>query len=528
VRARRRWRRADAGPRALPEGWLTQDAAAPDPVVLGTLDGDGRPTVDRRGVLTVSGGAWQLDWWVGAADGWAVPAHQKPTAIGQRRLDGMPVVETSMRIPGGQAVHRTWCVRSGSADWCVVEVENRSRDAVAVALAVRPAHGVERIGYEGTIASVDGLPLVFARKPAHAATGSAAAGDAAEVVLASAATAAEPFTVSCRDGLANAAFIFPLAHTATLRVAVLAGGTGTVDLAALPDAETVARGWRAHLDAAARIDLPDPALAAVVDACRTAALLEPVPACLGGLDRWGHLDAADAAFAAHPGPFGIAEAEAVARHALLRDDGALLDDHLVLLAKAAHEHGEEREGAVDAIAAALDLADQADAATACRALPAATARTAPAHDRWARLDELVATASPVGTWADGSLARAAEVLDLAGAALAGDGAAGVDLAPRWPAAWLGQPAEAHGLPTRWGRASWAVRWHGARPALLWEVAGPAPAVRAPGLDPSWSSDRPSGEALLGTIEPAGGLPGVVRPLPGPGQAPPEGEGGDFT
>jgi hypothetical protein len=40
-----------------------------------------------------------------------------------------------------------------------------------------------------------------------------------------------------------------------------------------------------------------------------------------------------------------------------------------------------------------------------------------------------------------------------------------------------------------------VRWHGARPALLWDVP-PGTRVRAPALDPTWSSTKASSEALL--------------------------------
>jgi hypothetical protein len=51
-----------------------------------------------------------------------------------------------------------------------------------------------------------------------------------------------------------------------------------------------------------------------------------------------------------------------------------------------------------------------------------------------------------------------------------------------------------------------VRWHGPRPALLWECEG-AGRIRAPGLDPAWSTDEPRGDALLaphpltGSVEP---------------------------
>jgi hypothetical protein len=86
-----------------------------------------------------------------------------------------------------------------------------------------------------------------------------------------------------------------------------------------------------------------------------------------------------------------------------------------------------------------------------------------------------------------------------------DGA--VDLWHLVPPAWLGQGVEVHDAPTPAGALSYAVRWHGARPALLWDA--PAGVVlRAPGLDPSWSSGEVKGEALLAPVEPAGGLPGV--------------------
>ncbi len=72
------------------------------------------------------------------------------------------------------------------------------------------------------------------------------------------------------------------------------------------------------------------------------------------------------------------------------------------------------------------------------------------------------------------------------------------LAPEPPVA--GQPLEVHGAPTRCGFVSFAVRWHGERPALLWDVQPEPDSLRmvAPALDPAWSTGEPSGEALLGS------------------------------
>ena len=71
----------------------------------------------------------------------------------------------------------------------------------------------------------------------------------------------------------------------------------------------------------------------------------------------------------------------------------------------------------------------------------------------------------------------------------------IDILPGFRAEWLGQSIAAHDVPLRNGRCSFAVRWHGARPALLWDVPT-GMRVRAPALDPLWSSTKASSEALL--------------------------------
>lgn len=85
----------------------------------------------------------------------------------------------------------------------------------------------------------------------------------------------------------------------------------------------------------------------------------------------------------------------------------------------------------------------------------------------------------------------------------------VRFAAHWPTAWLGQPVEVHDVPSSIGAVSWAVRWHGERPALLWEVEphrpdSPPPTVTAPGLDPSFAATGWQGETLLAPMPaPAG-------------------------
>ncbi|MGQ0823640.1 MAG: hypothetical protein ACT4OX_01185 [Actinomycetota bacterium] len=71
----------------------------------------------------------------------------------------------------------------------------------------------------------------------------------------------------------------------------------------------------------------------------------------------------------------------------------------------------------------------------------------------------------------------------------------VALLPGFRPEWLGQPIAATDVPVDGGVASFALRWHGARPALLWDAPA-GTSLCAPALDDSWSTTEPAGEALL--------------------------------
>jgi hypothetical protein len=66
----------------------------------------------------------------------------------------------------------------------------------------------------------------------------------------------------------------------------------------------------------------------------------------------------------------------------------------------------------------------------------------------------------------------------------------------------GVDLEVHDAPTRHGRVSFALRWHGEHPALLWELTpdpdarSRAVTLRVPVLAPGWSTTEPVGETLL--------------------------------
>jgi hypothetical protein len=364
---------------------------------IGNLESRWRPVVGSRGLLEAQPGGWTLDWWIGAEDQWHVPAGAPSARVRQGLVGAAPVVETAIRVPGGEAVHRAYAVRAPD-ELAVVEVENRSRVPFAVALVLRSRDNVEL--RDDTTVTVGGAPaLLLPRRPAQLAV----------------------------TGGELAVLVFPLPHTATLRTAVpLDAVRYDVRVASLPSAEQVANGWALHGRGAMRLVLPDDRLQEAYDAtCRFLLLL--------GVDR----------------------------------------------------------------------------------VPRRSTRT------W---ESLLATASPTWTWSDGNgdgydTRTASAFVAAVRESLVHEQGRTLALLRVVPDAWLGQGVEVHDAPTRHGALSYAVRWHGARPALLWQLdrtRGRRPVtITAPGLDPTWSTTETSGDALLAPVEPPGGLPKVYGAPPEP-------------
>ena len=265
---------------------------------VGNVDSVWEAIVDPRGLVTPWNDGWSLDWWIGADDRWHVPARD--TAVRQRLLGAAPVVETAMRVPGGDAIHRAYGIRTSSVDGgdelVVVEIENASSSPIAVALAIRPYNPeglsvIERIELHDTTVTVDGrVSLLLPRRPSRAAVSTFHTGDSALDVFAGRAPDAGSFPggIRCEAGMAQAAFLFPLAHRAVLHIAMplsperrtrrrgLARRRATRAPAfpsAVPPATAVASGWEAHSRRGLRLVLPDPRLQEAFDANRRYLLL---------------------------------------------------------------------------------------------------------------------------------------------------------------------------------------------------------------------------------------------------------------
>jgi hypothetical protein len=96
---------------------------------------------------------------------------------------------------------------------------------------------------------------------------------------------------------------------------------------------------------------------------------------------------------------------------------------------------------------------------------------------------------------------------------------GPDLFPAGvPAAWLGQNFEVYGVPTGpASEVSFALRWHGERPAVLWECTGDAVTLTSSGAAPEWRTTDRTGDVLwpvpVGAIPSASDRPTDDRSAP---------------
>ncbi len=374
---------------------------------------------------------------------------------------------------------------------------------------------------------------------------------------------------------ANAVCLYPLPHSTSLRFAVESGGAGAtvgtggaavggigdVALDRLPDGESAARGWTAVIDRAARFEFPEAGITALAAAARARLVLaaselpaavagcEPgAGAILEGLALGGHrfecvagLEAFAESFPTGLGHGPVAAVELLAGIGLAAELTAdtelaqrLLEPaaqltHLVERSagrgKASPDRTAARAGLARLVglvgqdrAAADLLADHVPAPPADLAAITTMAERAAPAGRWTVVDD---NERNLGSRVDSAVAAArfwnASRRLLLDERRSPAGPAAIDLLPGFPTAWRGGPVEVHRAPVAGCSVSFAIRWHGYRPALLWDIepdeeSGSADRleVTCSGLDPTWRADGAQGETLL-----AGSGDGLPRaPAPG--------------
>jgi hypothetical protein len=441
------------------------------------------------------------------------------------------VTETRLRVPSGDAVQRIYAARDRSgADVVVAEVLNETKVPFAVTFVLRAVDGrapgvidvTDRaVVVDGeVVAALPGVPgrIAFAE-------GDPATDDLRAIVESG--NAGLPGGRGLTGKGTQVALLYPLAHTASVRIAApMAAVPDQIDVRGLPDAKQVVSGWQTQARQGARVVLPERRLQEAVDARVRRALLLGVadPQAPAMLDLFGFAAEADTllrrsldADVVDPSP-GRALL-ALGRHAAFTKDAAFARDaseHVAALIAAlgtSTSAEDLRRGATAGPLAAelLQLGGHkrgaADAARAGRAMAERAASldgaTEPvAVDLEERLRATVRGASGTWRWPVDDADIAVGLLEDVRRLLIDEGPALLALSPVVPSTWLGQGWEVHDLPTVHGAISFAVRWHGDRPALLWDHVGRADApvrLSSPGLDPGWSTDEPRGEALLSPV-----------------------------
>ncbi len=194
----------------------------------------------RRGARSSRGTARPtLDWYVAADDRWHVPPTEPSTR--QTRFEGTPVVETRVRIPGGDAVQRVYSV-ADAGGLTVIEVTNESTLPIAVAFT--------------------GAPLLLRRPPTS---------------MPPRGSSCLPMRSSSRSAISQRLSSLVRTNQRSVRPA---------RASRLPD--QVVRGWLAQTQRASRFVLPDTSLVDAVTAARCELLLngpstndDPVGVVLG-------------------------------------------------------------------------------------------------------------------------------------------------------------------------------------------------------------------------------------------------------
>lgn len=257
--------------------------------------------------------------------------------------------------------------------------------------------------------------------------------------------------------LPSGSFVLPVGHRSSVAVALShSGRTGA--LGAVPPAAQVARGWTAQLDRAGRVLTPDAEMNATLARCRAELLLcGPEGDALSvvlGITQLARLGEPYDPWLEHLGACAEELAGSLRRSTQL---STLQRRALLSTIDFFHRAGQRR-----AVADATSIVQRMPAVTVPDQRPDGIGAAGAA---WIE-DRLVRLESPDS------------------AVLLGDG---------MPASWRGCNFEVYALPSGTGSTvSYAVRWHGERPAALWEVQGQRCVLRAPG---GWSAVESSGETL---------------------------------
>ncbi len=405
--------------------------------ILGVRGGGWNAVVNERGAVRLNDGSTVLDWYIAADDRWHDPSTEP--SVRQTRRAGVPVVETRVRIPGGDAIQRVYAV-ADTGGLVVVEISNESTLPIAVAFT-RP-------------------DLISSRTPSpRGAQG---------------------------IELPPESIVFPVAHGSTLRVALRAPNNfvASVDVERLPSSEQLQKGWLKAVEQAGYVIVPEGAVAPLVARLRSDALV------LSGhdLDDWPNGVIKDGAVDSVAYILTLQELVRMGEK-LTGNSAQSRIDHAAQLAQCVETLLKENKKVSPlpwdverALFAAQFVFQRMGEDRAADDVAAAQTRLSES----AESPNVMPTDVRAIVWVEEKMV-----------AIQRDGSVQI-FGQGIPRLWLGANLECHRVSAGpLHTVSFGIRWHGEKPALLWEVVGPAGIKLSAGkCDPTWTSVEPSGETLL--------------------------------
>ena len=410
--------------------------------VLGIRGGGWNAIVNERGSVRLNDGSPVLDWHIADDDRWHDPSTEP--SVRQTRRAGVPVIETRLRIPGGDAIQRVYAV-ADAGGLVVIEITNESTLPIAVAFT-RP-------------------DVVSSRTP------SPRGAQGIELPVGS--------------------VVFPVAHGSTLRVALRAPmhvanavENTVVDVERLPSFEQLQKGWLKSVEQAGYVIVPEGAVAPLVARLRSDALI------LSGheIEDWSIGAGGDCAN--DPVAYILTLQELLRMGEKLTGDSAQIRvDHAARLAQCVETFLKDHKKS------SILPWDVERALFAAQFVFARMGENRAADDVAAAQMRLSSAAEPPNVMPTDI--RAIAWVEEKMVAVQRDGS--VQIFGRGiPRLWLGANLECHRVAAGpLHTVSFGIRWHGEKPALLWDVSGPAGVKLDAGIcDPTWSSVESTGETLL--------------------------------
>jgi len=405
--------------------------------VLGIRAGGWNAIVNERGSVRLNDGSQVLDWHIAADDRWHDPSTEP--SVRQTRRAGVPVVETRLRIPGGDAIQRVYAV-ADAGGLVVIEITNESTLPIAVAFT-RP-------------------DLISSRTPSP--------------------RGAQGIELPTGSG------VFPVAHGSTLRVALRAPNkdVANVDVERLPSFEQLQKGWLKSVEQAGYVIVPEGAVAPLVARLRSDALI------LSGHEIEDWATGAGGDCANDPVAYILTLQELLRMGEKLTGDSAQIRvDHAARLAQCVETLLKENKKS------SILPWDVERALFAAQFVFSRMGENRAADDVSAAQLRMSSAAEPPNVMpAD---IRAIAWVEEKMVAVQRDGSVQV-FGRGIQRLWLGANLECHRVAAGpLHTVSFGIRWHGEKPALLWEVSGPAGVKLDAGIcDPTWSTVESTGETLL--------------------------------